>query len=286
MIAEPAPMGTAASLAWGVAEIRRRAGDDAVICATHADLAISFLRLFHDSLQAASALARREDSIVLLGLSPTRVETGFGYIVPSQGTAIAAGDATGFFGAAHAANEPIEVAAFVEKPSAADAERLISEGALWHSGIFVARVRTIANNLLAHTPEVAGLLSTDSSARIESLAGSMQSISLERGLSERCRALKALPVEFGWDDVGTWASLRRARELDDAGNGTVGEAYLVDASANVVHSENGVTVLYGVDKLLVVRLNDVTFVTTLERAGDLRPLLDALPPELRRRTGR
>jgi mannose-1-phosphate guanylyltransferase len=180
----------------------------------------------------------------------------------------------------------LDVSAFIEKPDAGEVDGLIAEGALWHSGIFVASVRTVERELHEHTPEVAALRGVSAPEAVAALAPEVGSISLERGLFERSTELKVLPTDFGWDDVGTWASLRRARELDDAGNGVFGRAWLVDASANVVHTDNGTTVLYGVDDLIVVRLDDITFVTTLERARDLRPLLESLPDELRRRTGK
>ena len=111
--------------------------------------------------------------------------------------------------------------------------------------------------------------------------GLARSISIERGLMERCGQLVVVPAEFGWDDVGTWAALRRARELDDSGNGASGRTHFLDASGNVVHSEGSAVVLYGVDGLLVVTLPGLTFVTTIERAAELKPLLDSLPADLR-----
>jgi mannose-1-phosphate guanylyltransferase len=92
-----------------------------------------------------------------------------------------------------------------------------------------------------------------------------------------------VPADFGWDDVGTWESLRRARELDDNGNGARGAVHFADATGNVVHTEAGTVVMYGVSQLLVVVLPGLTFVTTLERAKDLKPLLDALPGSMRMR---
>ena len=93
--------------------------------------------------------------------------------------------------------------------------------------------------------------------------------------------LVLVPGEFGWDDVGTWASLRRARELDDDGNGAHGQVHFVECTGNVVHAEGTPVVLFGVSGMLVVTLSGLTFVTTLDRATELRPLLDALPDEIR-----
>jgi mannose-1-phosphate guanylyltransferase len=110
----------------------------------------------------------------------------------------------------------------------------------------------------------------------------VQSISLERGVLERVPDLVVLPAACGWDDVGTWAALRRIRELDDTGNGVWGRAHLVDSSGSVVHAEGGTVVVYGMSGVLVVTRPGLTFVTTLDRAADLRPLLDQLPDDVRR----
>jgi len=104
---------------------------------------------------------------------------------------------------------------------------------------------------------------------------------MERGLLERIDRLAVVQGDFGWDDVGTWASLKRSRELDDDGNGAIGDVHFVDSSGNVVHAEGSSVVMYGVEGLLVVSLPGITFVTTLEKAAELRGLLDALPGSVR-----
>jgi mannose-1-phosphate guanylyltransferase len=275
MLAEPSPMGTAASLAWAAAEVKRRAGPDAILCATHADIAISLVALFHSALLDAVGAARESQGIVLLGIAPTRAETGFGYIVAGEQPR-------------HRIPVPwLPVAEFIEKPAQERAAQLVSEGALWNSGVFVASVRTLQRELRSCTPEVEMLSGAMSEGDVHRLAAlrAVESISLEKGLFERSNQLAVVRGEFTWDDVGTWASLRRARDLDDLGNGTFGQSFVMESSANIVHNESGATVLYGVDDLLVVRLRGLTFVTTLEQARDLRPLLDQLPDDARRSAG-
>jgi mannose-1-phosphate guanylyltransferase len=174
------------------------------------------------------------------------------------------------------------VVAFEEKPARPRAEALIREGALWNSGIFVWRTRVILNALAQHCVEIESALASAESRDQEGFIRGVKSISIERGLLERCSGnLVVVPGEFGWDDVGTWAALRRARELDDTGNGAFGRTHFLDASGNVVHAEGSAAVLYGVDGLLVVTLPGLTFVTTVERAAELKPLLDSLPADLR-----
>ena len=112
-------------------------------------------------------------------------------------------------------------------------------------------------------------------------ASVVTSISIDRGLLERSRNVFVVEGDFGWDDVGTWASLRRVRDLDDTGNGIMGEVHCIDASGNVVHADENCVVAYGISGMLVVSIRGLTFVTTLERASELGPLLNSLPGSLR-----
>jgi mannose-1-phosphate guanylyltransferase len=144
----------------------------------------------------------------------------------------------------------------------------------------VWRARVVLEEL-ANAPEIAPALDALVAGDLPAFAGGVQHVSLDRALLERSARVVVLPGDFVWDDIGTWASLRRARELDDHGNGAVGPVHFADASGNLVHTEGGPVVLYGVDSLVVVSLDGFTFVTTLERANELGGLLRELPPEFR-----
>jgi mannose-1-phosphate guanylyltransferase len=277
ILEEPYPLGTAASVAWGAQEIARRAGPKTVFVSLHADLSAVFPEEFRHTLRRAAQLVAREGCLVAVGVPPTRPETGFGYIVP--GTPVEDGARIAQGGACEARD-------FVEKPDVPLAETLIADGALWNSGIYVWEASTVLEQLQTHCPEVAPGLSALVRQDLPHFAERIDSVSIERGLLERTDDLVVVPADFGWDDVGTWESLRRCRDLDDDGNGAVGSVHFVDATSNVVHAEHGAVVLYGVERLLVVSLNGVTLVTTLEKARDMKPLLDALPPELRVRPAR
>jgi len=277
MLVEPHPMGTAAALAWGAQEVSRRAGPDTVFCTLHADLAVGQPEEFRRVVRGAAVIAADEDALVVVGARPTRAETGFGYLQPGQRL-----DATQGL----EQNGACRVARYVEKPTEQLAQALVGDGALWNTGTFVWRARTVLAELAAVTPEIAPGLDALALGDMEAFAALITSVSLDRGLLERTRRAVVLPADLMWDDVGTWASLRRARELDDTGNGAVGPAHFVDCSGNVVHTEAGTVVMYGVDSLVVVVLDGLTFVTTLERAQDLRGLLDRLPDDVRNRARR
>lgn len=272
VLVEPRPLGTAAALAWGAQELARRAGPSAMCVAIHADLAVDFPQEFRATLRRAAAYAAREAALVSVGIAASRPETGFGYVLPGPALDIDVPLSRG--GAA-------TTLGYTEKPSEHDAESMIKAGARWHSGIVVGAAETFLSEMRAHTPEVRDGLESLQHGNLPAFVGMVRATSLERGLLERTQRLLVIQGEFGWDDVGTWASLRRARDLDDDGNGAVGNVHFVEADCNVVHSERGTVVVYGVSRMLVVTLDGLTFVTSLDRATDLRPLLDALPGSMR-----
>lgn len=274
LLVEPRPLGTAAALAWATEEIVRRAGPDTIFCCVHADLAVGFPELFRATLLRAARVASMGQALVAVGVRASRPESGFGYLQP--GARLRDDESLEEGGAAR-------VTRFVEKPAADEAARLVRRGALWNTGIFIWRAAVVREALEALTWEVAPGLPALRANDHDAFVAGVRSVSIERGLLERSAEVVAMLGDFEWDDVGTWASLRRARELDDRGNGAVGDVHFVECTGNVVHAEGGDVVLYGVDGLLVVTLDGLVFVTTMERASELRPLLDALPPHLRSR---
>lgn len=274
LLVEPRPLGTAAALAWGAQEIINRVGRSTVFVALHADLAAQFEDEFRNAIRRAATYAAGEDApLVAIGARPTRPDTGFGYML--SGTELEPGLELAKGGACL-------VSRFVEKPGPLQAEEFIEQGAMWNAGIYCWQAGAVLDALETHTTELADGMAYLASGKVDRFFGMVQSVSIERGLLERIDNLVCLPSSFGWDDVGTWACLRRVRELDDTGNGVIGDALLVDAESNVVHTESGRVVVYGVNSLLVVSLPGVTFVTSLERAAELNMLFDGLPKELRR----
>jgi len=268
MLIEPRPLGTAAALAWGAQEVARRAGPDTLFCALHADLAAASPEGFRETLRSAASVAASSDVLVTIGAAPTRSETGFGYLQPGTPLDPFVSRAEG--GACR-------VDHFVEKPTAALADMLIDQGALWNTGIFVWRAKVVLQELDMHVAEIRQGLPLLAAGDAETFASIVTSVSIDRGLLERSHNVVVIQGDFGWDDVGTWASLRRVRELDDTGNGLMGDVHCVDASGNVVHADETCVVAYGISGMLVVSIRGLTFVTTLERASELGPLLNALP---------
>lgn len=267
VIAEPRPAGTAAALTWAASEVERRGGDDATMLCVHADWAIADDEAFRQTLLQAERVAVIESALVTVGVVPTRPDPGFGYIQP--GEALDSGSRI--------------VARFVEKPDRARAEWMAHEGYLWNSGIFVWRASDFLNEVRTHTPEVSAALGADAGDRptLEDFFASVMVISVDVGVLERSDRVRVIPGDFGWDDVGTWAALRRVKPEDESGNVITGSVHAMNSSGNVVHADDGRVVLYGVSDLVVVSRGGLTLVTTTEAAADLKQLVDSLPPELR-----
>jgi mannose-1-phosphate guanylyltransferase len=265
VIAEPRPAGTAAALAWAAHEIARRGARDDVMLSVHADWAIGDADGFRAALATAAQVAETEHALVTVGVVPVRPDPGFGYIQP--------GDAVG----AHARR----VARFVEKPDRARAESMVRDGYLWNSGIFVWRAGDFLDELAALTPEIAPHLAAHGDDLAAFFGAIASPIAVDVGVMERSGRVMVLAGDFGWDDVGTWAALRRVRARDAAGNATSGTAHVLDAANNVVHADGTAVVLYGVRDLVVVAREGLTLVTTLDRSADLKQLIESLPPAIR-----
>jgi len=266
IIAEPRPVGTGGALAWAATEIERREGAQAVMISIHADWAIGDDAGFRAVLDQAATIAEQQRALVTVGVVPTRPDTGFGYVRP--GSALAGG---GF-----------RVDRFVEKPDRGSAERMITEGALWNSGIFAWRVGDFLAEVRALTPELAPALEA-ANGSADRYFRAATPVTVDVGVLERSTNVVVLPGSFDWDDVGTWGALARVRPRDTRGNAASGPVVLVDSHDNVVHAEGTDVVLYGVRDLVVVVKDGLTLVTTKESATDLKTLIANLPPSLRDR---
>lgn len=265
LIAEPRPAGTAAALAWAAHLIQQRDGGDAIMMSVHADWAVKDAEGFRAALTIAADAAERHHALVTVGIVPDRPDPGFGYIQPGEALA-------------HSVSR---VARFVEKPDRERAKQMVADGYLWNSGIFVWRVGDFLDEVRTLTPEIAPHLAEHGADLPAFFAAVTSGIAVDVGVLERSARVLVLPGDFGWDDVGTWAALRRVREPDASGNAVSGLVHTLDAHGNVVHADGNGVVLYGVRDLVVVTRDGLTLVTTLDKASDLKTLIQSLPAAFR-----
>ncbi|MDO9021619.1 MAG: sugar phosphate nucleotidyltransferase [Deltaproteobacteria bacterium] len=274
ILLEPVGRNTAPCVAWATAVIQRR-DPNAVVVVLAADAHISDEPAFLAALRLA-AEAAGTGAIVTLGITPTRPETGYGYLHVGEG----------FEGAPEGVRV---VRAFVEKPDAERAQQYLLGGEhLWNAGIFVFRADVMARAVRAHLPTVA-----DATAAFDQAAGlgvveevrevnarypGLPNVSLDYGVMENERAIAVVPVSCGWSDVGSWQAAWELGLKDGAGNVLAGvEGTVVDARGNVVVAPPGkVVALVGVSDLVVVDTGDVLLVMSRERAQDVKKAVDAL----------
>ena len=259
ILEEPRPAGTAAALTWAAICIERREGRDAIMICVHADWAIGDDDGFREALLKAEQVAVSNKSLVTVGIVPTRPDPGFGYVQPAD------------------ARDASRVKRFVEKPDRARAEKMRNDGYLWNSGIFVWRVGDFLDEVAKHAPELTvALAHAHAGSAAQFFESVVIPVSVDVGVLERSDRVMVVPGDFGWDDIGTWSALSRVRNKDDAGNVATGDAHLLDSTNNVVHCDSGQVVMYGVNDLVVVVKEGLTLVTTVEKASDLKRLVESL----------
>ena len=259
---EPKARGTCPVLAWASWQMQRQ-DPEAVMVSLHADHRIHSLREFQRTIHGAAEIARAEDLLVCIGAVPDRVETGFGHL--ERGEALStSGEIT-----AH------RVKAFHEKPGAETAQRYVSEGHLWNTGIFVWKASTFLSELAEHAPEVSECL-TLLDEGVDAFFEAVPACVVDIAVMERSSRVAMVEALFSWDDVGSWEALSRSRPSDSDGNILVGDAVTVDGRGNIVFADQGNVVLFGVDDLVVVRTGETTLVMPRARAPHLKVLLTAL----------
>lgn len=259
-LVEPAARGTAAILAWAAHEIVKQ-DPDAVMISLHSDHAIQPESSFRALVADAARIAREQQLLFTLGVSPSRPEPGYGYI--RTGEEIQPG--------------AWRVAEFVEKPDSETAKRYIRDGYLWNTGLFVFPVALFLEQLRQHTPEIGALLPLLDQGDINAFFAQVPILTIDVGLLERTDRVGVMRATFDWDDVGSWDAVLRTGTPDAAGNVVHGSAHAVDTTGSVVWSEDGSVVAFGVTDMIIVRAGAVTLVLPRDRAGELKSLLAQLP---------
>ncbi len=265
VLGEPRPASTAPALAWATWVASQR-DPEATILSLHADWYVCNDAEFRNTAAAAMDAAERHDTLVTVGIKPSRPETGYGYIQPG---AQLDGDVT-------------RVERFLEKPDEKRATALIEAGALWNSGLFAWTARRFMEETKAVAPELAPHLALLEDGDDGGFFAAVTPVAVDVSHFERSDHVACVPGRFRWDDVGTWAALARVRDSDPDGNVLVGSAFVRESKNCVVWTEDGAVVLDGIDDLVVVRANKVTLVTTRQRAAHLKDLLQSLPAEIRK----
>ena len=258
--------------------VASRRDPKAVVLALAADHIIPDVDAFRATCQAGR-VAAEAGRIVTFGIKPTEPKTSYGYILPGEMIG------EGVFA----------VKSFVEKPDAATAARYVREGYLWNSGNFLFRAAVLLSELKRLEPEMAAsvdaAVATASNdlgfVRLESGAFSRATQkSIDYAVMERTDLAAVALGDFLWSDIGSWDALYDiappdSKSRDAAGNVLQGSVVTMDAKGCVVHSNDRLTAVVGVNDLVVVSTSDAVMVIPRARAQDVRELVDKLKAEKR-----
>jgi mannose-1-phosphate guanylyltransferase len=266
LVVEPAARNTGPAVGLGVVEVARRAGQNAVVAVLPSDAYIGDETAFAEVMQ--TALEHAAETIVTLGLRPTRPETGYGYL--QIGAPVRAG--------------VFEVARFVEKPDATKAASYLTSGDyLWNSGMFFFTVARFLAEAHQHLPALAKILNEIKVAEDPLAVAARRypeapKISIDYGIMEKATGLRVVPGDFAWNDVGNWAAIRDIRPRDLAGNVTSGDVILSDVKNSVIMAMPGSPTVgvVGVDNVVVIVTRDAVLVVNQDRAQEVRTIVDTL----------
>ena len=265
---EPVGRDTSACLGFCALHIERR-DSDAVMLALPADHYVADDDAYRKTI--SMGLRNLEGSNgVIFGITPTRPETGYGYILAQK-----------------PANDggALPVIRFIEKPDADTAARYLAEGNYyWNSGMFLWKNRTLLDLFGKFMPETSALLDRlrpligreTAGEEIKNIFSTLPRISIDFGIMEKTDRLRLIPADFGWDDIGSWAALGRALTPDGKGNIIRGRASVLDAENCVIYSQSDKIAVFGVSDLIIVQAYGKILVTSRDKAADLKKLVATL----------
>ena len=263
LIAEPLARNTAAALGLAAAVLAVR-DPEAVLVVLPADQYVADEPGLTAVLTTALAAVERDDAIGTIGITPTRAETGFGYLEVERAVPGAV----------------IAVRRFVEKPDRATAEAYLASGSyLWNAGMFCVSARRLLAELDLHLPATARVVRDIAAGRVraEDAYPALASISIDHAVMERAAGVVTVPASVGWDDVGSWAALPALRGTDEHGNTVTGPSVIVDGADNISISDDATVItLVGISGTIVVKSGDAILVIPRDRAQDVRKVVDAL----------
>ena len=244
ILAEPAARNTAPCIAGACWSIKKE-DPLANVVVTPADALVMNLEESRRVIKNAIVFTDKKNAIVTIGIKPSRPETGYGYVEAEEAVE----------------GEICGVKAFKEKPDLEIAEQYLKAGNyLWNAGIFVWNVETIANRTTKYKPSIAvDMDMIVATGDLESVFPKCEMISIDFAVMEPASADNldfTHPADFGWSDLGNWASLHDKLSKDVFNNGTVGNVKLCECRNCVVHAEDAKkVVLQGLDRYIFSEKN-------------------------------
>lgn len=223
---------------------------------------------FVKTVSYSADIANRGDYLVTIGIKPSRPETGYGYINAHE-PVFSSSDQTCY-----------KVEKFVEKPDFMHAQQYLEEGNyFWNAGMFIWKVKTVLAGIDHYMPELYnGLLAIQEAqaegneARCSEIYSNLVRKSIDYGLMEKAENVLMIPGEFTWDDVGTWSSLLRVKDLDENGNYCSGDTICLETQNSVICSDGLKVGVIGLSNLVIVASKEGVLVCDAKRAQEVREI--------------
>jgi mannose-1-phosphate guanylyltransferase/mannose-6-phosphate isomerase len=240
--------------------------NDVVLLILSADHVIQDIEAFHKAIKVANNKAQ-DGRLVTFGIVPTDANTGYGYIKSSKDNN----------GGAY------QVEGFVEKPDLQTAQSYLEQGNyLWNSGMFMFQANTLINELAIHSPDIVKAVSNSIAnatqdldfIRLEEQAfTSSPSDSIDYALMEKSRNVVVVPLDAGWNDIGSWSALYDIGTKDNNGNVIKGDVITQDTTNTYINANHHMVATIGVDNLIVVDTPDATFIATQDKAQEVKSIV-------------
>jgi mannose-1-phosphate guanylyltransferase/mannose-6-phosphate isomerase len=270
ILLEPVGRNTAPAIAAAALQAMAD-GADPLLLVLPSDHVVRDVAGFQRAVREASAAAE-EGALVTFGIVPDAPETGFGYIQAETGDGLR------------------KVSRFVEKPDAATAQSYLDAGGYyWNSGMFMFRASRFLEELARFRPDIVNTVRAAHAAarhdgdfvRLDKEAfAACPSDSIDYAVMEKTADAMVLPVDIGWNDVGSWSALWDVAERDGDGNAHHGDVIAVDSRNSYAYAQRLVA-LVGVDDIVVVETDDAVLVARKDRVQDVKQVVARLKEEQR-----
>jgi mannose-1-phosphate guanylyltransferase/mannose-6-phosphate isomerase len=270
VLLEPEGRNTAPALTLAALQALEGGGDP-VLVVTSADQTVTDTAAFTQALRGAVAMAA-EGALTVLGITPDRPETGYGYIRA----------------------DGARVAQFVEKPDLATAETYLAAGGYyWNAGMFVLKASVWMAALERFRPDIAAACRSAWAARKSDARfvrpgkaefAAVPGESVDYAVMEKCPGvldIRMQPLAAGWNDLGAWDAVWQVAQKDAAGNASVGDAIVTDSRNTLVHATSRLVGVVGLDDVVVVETPDAVLVASREKSQDVKAIVNRLGREQR-----
>jgi mannose-1-phosphate guanylyltransferase len=269
IIEEPFGRNTAACI--GLASIIVKAKkEDAVTIVLPADHIIKNVEEFHKTLTDAAEFAYESKGLVTIGITPTRPETGYGYIQIDESEVKA---------------NIHKVLTFAEKPNYATAIRFLESGDFfWNSGMFIWRVDAILEEIKMLMPDLyygleeinSDLNSDNFEKTVAVVYGKMKSTSIDYGIMEKSQKVYLTKGNFAWSDVGSWEEVYQLSPKDNDGNAKVGNIYSEMTVDSYIYSPKKFVSVIGVENVIIINTDDALLVCRRDQSQEVKKVIDHL----------